>query len=330
MRRREFVALFGAVIVPWAPTADAQSSRKIARVGVLWHAANAEEEDVYLSVLRKAFDELGYVGERSIHLEHRFPAEKPERFRIMARELVELNPHAIIAVTTLGAVELKSATSKIPIVFVLGQDPVRDGLVESLARPGGNATGLSLMSDDLTAKRLALLKEAVPNFSRIGLLVDPTIRVRHNAIIKAHQEASQQLGISFGPVEEIEVADDIEPALARMVKDGVNALSIGPGSQLFNLRRYIGPAALSHKLPALGIVGEMVPHGLLLSYGQDLPDFFRRAVTHIDKILKGAKPADLPVEQPTKFKLILNRKAAAALSIQFSPALIATADDVID
>jgi putative ABC transport system substrate-binding protein len=330
MKRRKVLALFGAFTLQTTLRATAQSTRKIAKVGVLWHAANAEEEDVYLSVLRKAFSDLGHVEEKNLHLEHRFPAETPERFRIMARELVELNPDVMIAVTTLGANELKSATSKIPIVFVLGQDPVRDGLVEGLARPGGNATGLSLMSDDLTAKRLSLLKEAFPKLSRIGLLVDPTIRARQNAIVRAHETASQQLGISLGPIEEIATADDVEMAMAKMVKDGVNALSVGPGSQLFNLRKQIGALALAYKLPAIGIVGESVPYGLLFSYGQDLPDFFRRAVVLVDKILKGARPADLPVEQPTKLKLILNRKTSTTFGIQLPPTLVAVADDVID
>ena len=310
--------------------ANAQPTRKIAKVGVLWHAANAEEEDVYLSVLLKAFSDLGYVDGKSFRIEHRFPAENPERFRIMARELVELNPDVIIAVTTLGANVLKSATSKIPIIFVLGQDPVRDGLVDSLARPGGNATGLSLMSDDLTAKRLALLKEAFPKLSRIGLLLDPTIRARQSAIVTAHQTASEQLGLALGRIEEIATADDVETALSKMVADGVNALSVGPGSQIFNLRKQIGPLALTYKLPAIGIVGESVPYGLLFSYGQDLPDFFRRTTALVDKVLKGAKPADLPVEQPTKLKLILNRKAATTFGIQFPPTLVAVADELID
>lgn len=330
MIRREFLALFSAFAFQSTSTVSAQSTRKAARVGVLWHAANAEEEDVYLSVVHRAFSDLGYAKGKNVHIEHRFPAEDPERFRIMARELVELNPDAIIAVTTLGANELKSATSKIPIVFVLGQDPVRDKLVDSLARPGANATGLSLMSDDLTAKRLAILKEAIPKLSRIGLLVDPTIRARQKAIVTAHEIASQQLGLSLGPIEEIANAQAAEVALAKMVKDGVTAVSVGPGSQLFNLRKQIGSLALAHKLPAIGIVSESVPYGLLFSYGQDLPDFFRRAVVLVDRILRGAKPADLPVEQPTRLKLVLNRRTATALGIQLPPTLVAVADEVID
>jgi putative ABC transport system substrate-binding protein len=324
MRRRNLLALLGGVAA-WPLAARAQQSKKIPMVGVLWHAGSAEEEDVYLSVLRKAFNDLGYLEEKNIHLEHRFPAENPDRFRIMARELVELDPDAIIAVTNLGALELKRATSTIPIVFALGQDPVRDGLVESLSHPGGNA----LMGVDLTGKRLELLKEAVPKLSRIGLLIDPTIRTKENTI-KAHQVAAQPLGLSLGLVEEIGAADEVEPAFAKMVQDGVNGVAIGPGSQLFNLRKRIGLATLSYKLPAVSIVAEAVPYGLLLSYGQDFPDFFRRAVAYIAKILKGAKPADLPVEQPTKFKLVLNLKTAKVLGFQMPPTLTATADEVID
>jgi putative tryptophan/tyrosine transport system substrate-binding protein len=194
MRRRNLLALLGGAAA-WPLAARAQQSKKIPMVGVLWHAGSAEEEDVYLSVLRKAFNDLGYLEEKNIHLEHHFPAENPDRFRIMARELVELDPDAIIAVTNLGALELKRATSTIPIVFALG---VRDGLVESLSHPGGNATGLSLMGVDLTGKRLELLKEAVPNLSRIGILIDPTIRTKENTT-KAHQVAAQSLGAFARP-----------------------------------------------------------------------------------------------------------------------------------
>jgi putative ABC transport system substrate-binding protein len=329
MKRRQFMTLIGGAAAAWPLAARAQqSSNKIPVVGVLWHAGSAEEEEVYLSVLVKAFNDLGYVEGKNIHLDHRFPAENPDRFRALARELVDLKPDAIIAVTNLGALEAKRATSTIPLVFVLGQDPVRDGLVESLAHPGGNATGLSLMAVDLTGKRLELLKEAVPNLSRVGLLVDPTIRSKENTI-KVHQAAAQALGLSLGPIEEIEAAEQVESAFAKMVQDGVNGVAVGPGSQLFNLRKRIGPAALSNKLPAMSIVAEAVPYGLLLSYGQDFPDFFRRAVAYTDKILKGGKPADLPVEQPTKFKLVLNLKTANALGITFPQSLILSADEMI-
>ncbi len=163
MRRREFITFAGGAAA-WPFTARAQkSSNKTPLVGVLWHAGSAEGEDVYFGALMKAFNDLGYVDGKNIHLEHRFPAENPDRFQTMARELVDLKPDAIIAVTALGAVDVKKLTSTIPIVFVIVADPIGARLVEGLAHPGGNATGLSLMAVDLSGKHLALLKEAVPN-----------------------------------------------------------------------------------------------------------------------------------------------------------------------
>jgi putative tryptophan/tyrosine transport system substrate-binding protein len=330
MRRRTFITLLGGAgtAAAWSVVTRAhQSSNKIPVVGVLWHAGSAEEEDVYLSPLRKAFNDLGYTEGKNIYLEHRFPAENPDRFRVLAQELVDLKPDAIIAVTNMDAVEVKRATNTIPIVFVLTQDPVGDGFVESLSHPGGNATGLSLMGKDLSGKRLELLKEAAPNVSRVAFMVDPTVRSKGNTI-KAHQAAAQTLGLSLSPVE-IDSADEIEPAFAKMMQDGVNGVAFGAGSLLFNLRARIGAALMSYKLPAVTHVAEWVPSGLLLSYGQDFLDFFRRAAGYVDKILKGAKPADLPVEQPTKFKLVLNLETAKALGITFPQTLIVRADELI-
>jgi putative ABC transport system substrate-binding protein len=169
MKRRAFITLLGGAAAAWPLAARSQqSSSKIPVVGVLWHAGSAEEEDVYLSVLVKAFNDLGYVEGKNIHLEQRFPAENPERFRTLARELVDEKPDAIITTSNLGTLEVKRATSTIPIVTALAQDPVGSGFVENLAHPGGNITGLSLMAVDLTGKRFALLKEAVPNLSRVA------------------------------------------------------------------------------------------------------------------------------------------------------------------
>jgi len=327
MKRRQFITLIGGAAT-WPLAAHAQqSSTKIPVVGVLWHAGSAEEEDAYLSVLVKAFNELGYIEGKNIHLDHRFPAEKPERFRALAQELVDEKPDVIISVSSFGMREVKRDTSTIPTVFVLGQDPVRDGFVESLGHPGGNATGLSLMTNDLSGKRLEILKEAVPNLSHVALLVDPTLQSKENTI-KVHQVSAQALGLSLSPVE-IDAADEVEPAFLKMVQDGVNGVAFSQGSLLFNLRARIGAMALSYKLPAMTHVAEEVPYGLLFSYGQDFPDFFRRAAVYVDKILKGAKPADLPVEQPTKFKLVLNLKTAKALGLTFPQTLIVSADEVI-
>ena len=245
----------------------------------------------------------------------------------MARELVDLKPNAIIAVTTLGAIDVKKLTNTIPIVFVVVADPIGTGLVEGLAHPGGNATGLSLMAIDLSGKHLALLKEAVSNLSRLALVVDATFPGKER-VIKSYDKAARDLRISFWPVE-ISGPDDVEPVFAKIVADRADGFALTLGSLLFNLRARIGASALAHHLPGICLIGEEAPHGFLMSYGQDLPDYFRRAAVYADKILKGARPADLPVEQPTKFKLVLNLKTAKALGLTLPQTLIISADEVI-
>lgn len=326
MKRRDFVVGFSAAAT-WPFAARAQQPKKIPRIGVLWHAANADEEDVYLSVLTKAFGDLGYVDGKSIQLEHRFPDEQPDRFRAFAREFVETKVDAIVAVTALGAKEAKQATNTIPVVFVADPDPVGSGLVESLAHPGGNATGLSLMAIDVTGKRLGLFKELVPNLSRVAIMVDPrdSAAPRFRA---AYEKAAKPLGISTQIVE-VTTSDGIEQAFSAIAQDGLDGAALA-GPMLLNQRVRVGVSALAHRIPTLSGVAEMVPHGLLLSYGQDFPDFFRRAVGYADKILKGAKPADLPVEQPTRFKLVINLKTAKGLGLTIPPSLLVTADEVID
>jgi putative tryptophan/tyrosine transport system substrate-binding protein len=330
MRRRQFIGLIGGAAAGWPlPARSQQSSGKMPVVGVLWHAGNAEEEDVYLSVLVKAFNDLGYVEGKNIHLDHRFPAENPDRFRTLAQELIDTKPNAIIAVTALGAVALKKLTSSIPIVFVLVPDPIGFGLAQSLARPGGNATGLSLMAVDLSGKRLELLKQAVPTLSRVALLTDPKTDPFREHTIKANQAAASALGITLWPID-VASPQDVEPVFARIVQDRADGVVLGTGSSLFNWRARICASALGYKLPAISYIAEEVPYGLLLSYGQDFPDYVRRAVAYVDKILKGANPADLPVEQPTKLKLVLNLKTAKTLGITFPESLILSADEVIE
>jgi putative ABC transport system substrate-binding protein len=194
MRRRDFIRL-SVLTVALPLAARAQLVRKIPRVGILWHAGNAEQESDYLPVLTKEFNELGYVEGKNIGLMHRFPAEEPDRFRNYAREFAEERVDAIIAVTPLGAKEAKQATSTIPIVVVLGSDPVGDGLIDSLAHPGGNVTGLSIMAVDLSGKRLALLKEAVPTLSRVAIIVDPRDPISQR-VVTAYANAAKSLSLS--------------------------------------------------------------------------------------------------------------------------------------
>jgi putative ABC transport system substrate-binding protein len=246
----------------------------------------------------------------------------------LARELVEAKPDVIIAVTTLGAIELKKLTNTIPIVIVITPDPVLLGLVDSLAHPGGNVTGLSFLMTDLSGKRLGLLKEAVPNLSRVVFLVDLTVTDKEHAI-KAYQSASETLRISLRSAE-IVAADEIDPVFAKIAQEGADGVVWAGGGLIFAERARMGAAALTHRLPAVVAAAEAVPYGPLMSYGPDIPDYFRRAVGYTDKILKGARPADLPVEQPTRFKLVLNLKTVKAPGLIIPQTLLISADEVIE
>jgi ABC-type uncharacterized transport system substrate-binding protein len=327
MLRRECITLLIGAQAIWPRAVRAQPLRKPPRVGVLWHAGSAEEEDFYLRILIKAFIDLGYVEGKTIEFEHRFPAEQPERFRALAHNLVESKVDVIVAVAGIGGKEAKQATSTIPIVLVVDQDPVGNGLAESLARPGGNVTGLSLMAVDLSGKRLDLFKEVVPNLANLAIIVDASdafsTRMR-----MGYENSGRAQGI-FTQVINVSSPDNVDQAFVSARRDGFDgAAVIGP--MLINERLRVGAAALANKIPVLSSVAEMVPHGLLLSYGPDIPDYFRKAAGYVDKILKGAKPADLPIEQPTRFKLVVNLKTAKVLGLSVPRSLLAYADEVIE
>jgi len=301
--------------LPWTLPAKAQSGRKIARIGVLWHAGNAEEEREYLTVLVKAFSDLGYIEGKNVEFLHRFPAEQLDRYPVLAKEPLESHVDVAIAVSLPGAAALKQITSTIPVVFVIVPDPIGLGLIASLAHPGSNLTGLSLLTIDLSGKSLALLQEAAPSLSSVVLFLDP--QVQRGRLIQAYEAAPRSLGLSFRSVE-ISTPDAIEPAFGQAQNDRVDGVVVS-GSMLFNERARVGASALTHRMPAIGFVAEMVPYGLLMSYGPDFLDYFRRAADYADKILNGAKPADLPVEQPTRFKQMINLKTAKALGLTISP-----------
>jgi putative ABC transport system substrate-binding protein len=325
MNRRNFIAVLSSA-ASWPLTVNAQ--KRMPTVGVLWHAGSAQEEEVYLNVMQKAFHDLGYAEGRNIELLHRFPAETPVLFERFARDLADQKVDAIIAVTGRSAREVKRATNTIPTVFVVVPDPIGAGLVDSLARPRGNLTGLSLIGIDLSGKRLELLKEAIGSLTRVGLLAD-LIEPAAQSFLAASRNAAATFGIST-VVQEAASPGDIARAFERFRQDGVDAAILGPGSMLFNERARIGHLALTYKLPILVNVAEMLPHGALMSYGQDFPEFFRRAVTYVDRILKGTKVEDLPVEQPTQLKLTINVEAARALDLLIPETLLARADEVIE
>ena len=329
MLRRKFIQLVG-ISTAWPLVAHAQrktaDTRKM-KIGVLWHAGNAEEEHEYLSVLTKAFNDLGYIEGKNVEFLHKFPAERPDRYLALAKELVDSNVDVVVAVSTDGAVALKQFTQTIPVVFVLVPDPVGFGLVASLAHPGSNLTGLSLVSNDVSGKRLALLNEAVPNLSKLAYVFNPN-EVSAQRAIKANEAAANALGLSLGRIE-IAAPEAIEPAFEQLEREHFDAALVG-GSMLFNERARVGASALAHRMPTMCIVAEMLPYGLLMSYGQDFPEYFRKAAGYAAKILQGASPADLPVEQPTRLTQVINLKVAKTLGLSLPSSLLVSADEVIE
>jgi putative tryptophan/tyrosine transport system substrate-binding protein len=327
MRRRAFITLLGGAAC-WPVAARAQERRQIPRVGVLWHAASAEEEGPLFTALVEGFRALGYIDGQNIILEHRFPNEMPERFTSMAAELVSLNVDVIVSSGNNAASYAKNATATIPLVLMLISDPVGIGLVESLARPGGNATGLSFFTSELIGKRLQLLKETVPDLSRVAQLVNPLARISR-LYTDLTQTAAAQLGLT---VERFEARsrDELEPAFEAMARAGMQAFVTNADGLAYSQRELIGKLALKTRLPSAVFMRETLVPGTLLSYGVDSLVICRRAAVYVDKILKGAKPGELPVEQPTKFEFLVNLKTAKALGITISPLLLSQADEVIE
>ena len=330
MRRRQFITLLGCaasapILKPLA--AYPQPGRKIPLVGYLWHAGSAEEEQPYYGAIVDGFARMGYVDGRNIKLEHRFPNEKPELFKSMAAELVALNPDVLMggAITTSY---LKNATSNIPIVFMFVPDPIGLKLVKSFAQPGGNVTGYVNFGRDLVGKRLQSLKEIVPNLSRVALLVNseqPAARVYG----EESRTAAAELGLSI-QVFDVHASEALGSAFDEMLKANMQALITASGGSLFVWKAAIAKLALDHKLPYCAFSKETFDAGALISVGVDQVQMCRDSVIYVDKILKGAKPADLPVQQPTNLQFRINLTVAKALGLSVPQSLFAVADEVIE
>ena len=330
MRRREFITAIvaGAAALPFVAQAE-QRHGKVPLVGVLWHAGSAEEEAPYLTALLQGLGRLGYVDGRTIALENRFPNEQPERFISMATELAALNVDVLIAVTPLGALAAQRATATIPIVFIVVPDPVGTKLVNSLARPGGNITGLTHIAVELSAKRLSLFKEAFPNAARVALFVNPNDQRTMRRYIDETKAAAASLGLDVQPVE-VRSLGAIEQAFDRVIEGRLEGVVVSADGLFYQGRAAIAQAALARHLPLTVYSRETLEAGALMSYGADVREVFRKAAGYVDKILKGEKTADLPVEQPTKFEFLINQKTAKALGLELAPTLLARADEVIE
>jgi putative tryptophan/tyrosine transport system substrate-binding protein len=322
MRRREFIGIVGGAAA-WPLTTWAQGGR-IAKIGILL-ADSTPESSARSDVLVKALADLGYIEGKTAQLMLRFPETRPD-FARFAREFIENRVDVIVSVTSVGAYEAKQLTSSVPIVFVYSADPVGVGLVESLARPGGNVTGLSLMGGDLIAKRLAFLREAVPTITRMTFLFDPAVLISE---LSAQQDAAKVLGLQLRPIS-TPTPDAIDRAFTGLASDGTDGVTVATQPMMTRESARIAAAALAHKIPTVGYHPGMSRDGLLMSYGQDFVDYLRKAAVYADKILKGAKPADLPVEQPTVLKLAINLKTAKALGLTIPTPLLIAADEVIE
>jgi putative ABC transport system substrate-binding protein len=318
MKRRAFLSVMAGGLLATPLAAEAQQAAKVARIG--WLADNPAANPHIHEAFRQGLRDLGYVEGRNLVME----------YRSAAAELVALKVDVIVGPATANALAAKQATKTIPIVFPAAADAVTSGLVTTLARPGGNVTGLSFLGPELIGKRLEQLNQAVPGVRRVAVLWQPgALGARTDKdILKEAEVAARALGVRPQFVEARGPAD-FDRAFSDMTKARAGALTVWSTPLFFTERRRLVDLAAKNRLPAVYPWREFVDAGGLMSYGPDLADMFRRAATYVDKILKGAKPADLPVEQPTKFELVINLKAAKALGLTIPPSLLQRADEVI-
>jgi putative ABC transport system substrate-binding protein len=324
MRRREFVTLLGGAMAGSGllSAGEAQSS-KGHRIALL--SATKSNESPWRP-FREALRDLGY-GENDLVIEARWADGHNERLAELARELVQLAPDVIVTGSSAAALAAKRATSTIPIVTAFTADPVGSGLGSSIARPGGNVTGLSNIQEDTAGKELELLKTAAPHVSRVALVINPTNPSYANEV-RGAQDAAKMLQVDLVEIE-IRTPEEVEGALVKVINAANALLVLADPLFTFEAAR-IAAFAASNKLPAVYGLREHVAAGGLMSYGPDRKQSFRQAATFVDKILKGAKPADLPFERPIKFELVINLKTAKALGLAIPPALLARADEVIE
>jgi putative ABC transport system substrate-binding protein len=328
MDRRAFLGTLAGGLLASPLATEAPQAAKIARIGYL--AGNLAANPHLPEAFRQGLRDLGYVEGRNVVIEYRDAEGKLERLPTLAAELVALKVDVIVAGSPLAAMAAKQATRTLPIVFAAASDPVASGFVTSLARPGGNVTGLSLLGEELVGKRLELLKQAVPGASRVAVLWQPgSLGERtEKAMLMEAEVAARALGVRLQFVE-ARGPEDFDRAFSDMTRARAGALTVLGGAMLFGERRRLVDLAAKNRLPAVYSWREFVDVGGLMAYGANLADLFRRAATYVDRILKGAKPGNLPVEQATKFELVINLKTAKALGLTIPPSLLARADEVI-
>ena len=323
MDRRAFIGTLAGGLLAAPLTTEAQLGRKV-RIGVLLFSTPATDPN--LPVLRDALRRLGWTEGGTLTLEYRYAEGRIERLAQYAVELVQLKPDLIYALGGDVAPFAKSATSTIPIVVVVSNDPVQAGLVASLARPGGNLTGLTFLLSDLAAKRLEMLRQIAPKTARVGILWNPD---HTDPDFRETQAAAPKLGVDIVSLE-VRRPDDLEAAFKTALRDRIDALIVVSSRLMTLARQRILEFATTHRLPVATGWGAWAEGGALLTYGPNIDDIVRRSAVHVDKILRGARPADLPVEQPTRFELVINLKTARALGLAIPQSLLLRADRVIE
>jgi ABC-type uncharacterized transport system substrate-binding protein len=324
--RKRFVPILLIAMLALSFPADAQQSGKVPRIGLL-SPVSPSDTAVWHQAFRQGLRNLGWVEGKNISIEYRYAEGRADRLPELASDLVRLKVDIIVAASATDALAAKDATRAIPIVTASAGDPVASGLVESLARPGGNITGLSQIAPELAGKRLELLKEIVPKLSRVAVLWNPQGRTS-TVSWKEIQFPARELGVQLHSLE-VQSSNDFDRAFERATGSRVGALAIMPDPIFVANLKQIAERAAKSRLPSIHHLSEFVDSGGLLAYGVHRSDMFRRAAIYVDKILKGAKPADLPVEQPTKFELVINLKAAKQIGLTIPPNVLARADKVI-
>jgi len=327
MRRREFIVLLGVATVGLR-AGHAQSTRNVPRkIGMLSPFSRSDSE-AWRTAFRQGLRELGWVEGENVQIEYRYADGKSERLPELVNDLIQQQIELMVVAVNTDAIVAAKATKTIPIVMASAGDPVAAGLINSLAKPGGNVTGLSQMATDLAAKRLALLKEVAPNLSSVGVLWNPrdgTSSITWQDI----QLPARRLNIELHSLE-VKIFDELDGAFTKATDAKVGALYALPAPIFVENEKQIADFATQSRIPSIFHLPEFVRLGGLMAYGPDRVDLFRRAATYVDKILKGANPGDLPVEQPTKFELVINLKTAKAIGVTVPPALLTSADQIIE
>jgi putative ABC transport system substrate-binding protein len=328
VERREFITLLGGASVAWPVAARAQSER-MRRIGVLMNNAESDPETkAQLLAFRQRLQQLGWVEERNVRIDIRFAADKPDQYQPLARELIGLQPDVIFAYTTPVTAALQRETRAIPIVFAQVSDPVGSALVASLARPGGNLTGFLLYEQGITGKWAAMLKEIAPHLDQVALIANPKT-MPYNYFVNSAEAVARSLAIDLVP-SPVESAAEIEQVIAGFAGKPNGGLLILPSGTTSLHRDLVVALASRHRLPAVYPFRFYVAAGGLMSYSTDLVDQSRLAASYVDRILRGAAPADLPVQAPTKYETVLNLKTAKAIGLDVPPSLLVRADEVIE